>query len=121
MIDFYIGKPYSFRDFNCWDYVALVRSENGIKTRKYQAVNLGNAFEIITAEMQKLGNGLTLVSNPADFDIIIAHKKKGESLVYHCGLYYKGEIMHCDRNLKQVVAQNYKEFSQGFEGVKIWR
>lgn len=120
-MEFYIGRPYSFRGFNCWDYVSLIRKENGIKTKKYQPVNIENAFEIITAEMQKLGNGLTQVSTPDDFVIVIGHKYNGKRYSYHCGIYYKGDVMHCDRHLRQVVCETYNDFKSKFEGVKLWR
>ena len=119
-MEFYIGKAYSFRDFNCWDYVSLIREENNIKTKQYQPLNLSNAFDLITAEMQKLGNGLTLINSPQDFSIVIGSRKNNNKFLYHCGLYYQGMVMHCDRNLRQVVSEPYNEFTSKFQDFKIW-
>lgn len=121
MIDFKIGKPYNFRKYNCWDYVREIRQENGIKTRQYQPQNLDNAFEIITAEMQKLGNGLTKVIKPKNFDIVIGHNKTSKRNIYHCGLFFDNQVIHCDRKLRQVVAQDAQGFYRSFDGVKFWR
>lgn len=121
MIDFKIGIPYSFKSYNCWDYVADIRAENGIKTKHYQPVNLGNAFEIITAEMQRLGHGLTRVNKPDNFDVIIVHKNTNKRPIYHCGLYFDGMAIHCDRNAKQVVSESYNEFISKYDGVNLWR
>ena len=119
-MDFYIGKPYSFRSFNCWDYVSLVREDNNIKTKQFQPLNLDNAFDIITAEMQKLGHGLSLVNSPRNFDIIIV-KKLGERTIYHCGIYYNGDVMHCSLAAKQVIKQTYNDFKKGYDELTIWR
>ena len=121
MIDFKIGKPYSFKDYNCWDYVREVRLENGIKTKKYSAGTLDKAFEVITSEMQKLGNGLTKVDSPVNFDIVIGHTDNGKRNLYHCGLFYDGMIVHCDRKMKQVVASTARDFYKAYDGVKFWR
>lgn len=121
MIDFKIGTPYVFRTYNCWDYVRDIRESNGIKTKKYSAGTLGKAFEIITAEMQKLGNGLTKVDSPINFDIVIGYKESTKRNDYHCGIFYGGMVMHCDRKMKQVVASTAQEFYSAFDGVKFWR
>ena len=71
--------------------------------------------------MQKLGNGLTKVTAPKNFDIVIGHKKTGTRNAYHCGLFFDNNIIHCDRKLRQVVAQSTQEFYKGFDGVKFWR
>lgn len=117
MIDFMVGTPYVFRTFNCWDYVAKVRVDNGIKTKLFKPKNLDNAFKMVKAEMQKLGHGLTKVSSPENFDIIIT--RKGE--VYHCGLYYNNDVVHCSRQLRQVVKESFADFTKPYEEYTLWR
>ena len=117
MIDFKIGTPYNFREFNCWDYVASVRADNNIKTKLFKPSNIANAFKLITAQMQKLEHGLTLVTDKQDFDIVIV--KKGA--VYHCGISYGGDVMHCSRPLKQVVKESFIQFIKPYESHTIWR
>lgn len=116
-MDFLIGTPYNFREFNCWDYVAKIRKDNGIKTKLFKPKNLANAYHLITSQMQKLEHGLTLVTDKQDFDIVIT--KKGS--VYHCGLYYMGDVIHCSRNLKQVVKESFVNFVKPYESYTLWR
>ena len=116
-MDFKIGTPYNFKDYNCWDYVSDIRKDNGIKTKLFKPKNLTNAFKEITAQMQKLGHGLTLVTDKQDFDIIIT--KKGS--IYHCGLCVGGDVIHCSRQLKQVVKESFSDFIKPYESFKLWR
>lgn len=120
-MNLYIGKPYSFRKFNCWDYVAKVRADNNIKTKLFQPVNMENAFDTITAEMQKLGHGLTKVTTPRDFDIVITKKDTSKRPIYHCGLFYGGGVAHCSVQEKQVVYSSLSEFKANANGVTFWR
>ena len=117
MIDFKIGTPYNFKDYNCWDYCADVRRDNGIKTKLFKPKNLANAFKEITAQMQKLGHGLMLVTDKQDFDIIIT-KKAG---IYHCGLCYGNDVIHCSRQLRQVVKEPFVNFIKPYESHNLWR
>jgi hypothetical protein len=117
LIDFKIGKPYSFREYNCWDHVAEVRKENGIKTKLFKPKNLDNAYKLITAQMQKLESGLTLVDHKIDMDIVIV--KKGRT--YHCGLCFGDDVIHCSRQLKQVVKESFSDFIKTYESYTLWR
>lgn len=116
-MDFLIGTPYNFRDFNCWDYVAKIREDNNIKTKLFKPKNLSNAYLLITAQMQKLDHGLTLVTVRQDFDIIIT--KSGGT--YHCGLCFGGDVVHCSRQLKQVVKESFTDFIKHYESYNLWR
>ena len=120
-MDWQIGKPYSFRNFNCWDYVKEIRESRGIKTRAFQPVNIKNAFEIITAEMQKISHGLTRVQSPENFDVVIVHKKEGKKTLYHCGVFFNGEVRHCSRALRQVVNESFSDFKRQYDGFTLWR
>ena len=117
MIDFKIGKPYNFTTYNCWDYSAEIRKENGIETKLFKPRNLSNAFKEITSQMRKLDAGLMLVSDKQDFDIIMT--KKGRS--YHCGICFGSDVMHCSRGLKQVVKESFVDFIKPYESYTIWR
>ena len=120
-MDFDIGKRYDFRTHNCWDYVRNIRLKAGLTAKKYNAGTLESAFEMITSEMQKLGNGLTKVDNPNNLDVVIGYKNVGKRLSYHCGIFYDNQVIHCDRKMRQVVAQSAQDFYKGFDGVKFWR
>ena len=116
-MDFLIGTPYSFRDFNCWDYVAKVRKDNGIDTKLFNVKSLHGAFKLIREQTQKLDHGLTIVNTKQNFDIVIA-KKDDE---YHCGLYFDGYVVHCSRQLKQVVKEKFADFIKPYESYTLWR
>ena len=121
MINWYIGKPYSFRNFNCWHYVKTIRDEQGIKTKTFQPINIKNAFEIITAEMQKISHGLTKVEAAINYDIVIVHKKQKGKNVYHCGIFFDNEVRHSSRELGQVVNETFKDFIDKYDGYTLWR
>lgn len=116
-MDFLIGTPYNFRVFNCWDYCAKIRKDNNIKTKLFKPRNVSNAYNMFNAQMQKLDHGLTLVTDKQDFDIVIV--KKGS--VYHCGIIYGNDVMHCSRPLKQVVKESFIEFIKPYESHTLWR
>lgn len=117
MIDFKIGTPYSFKDYNCWDYVSDIRHDNGIKTDIFKPDTLNNAFKLIAEQTQKLEHGLALVTDKQDLDIIIT--KKGS--IYHCGLCFGGDVIHCSRQLKQVVKESFTDFIKPYESFNLWR
>lgn len=116
-MDFLIGTPYSFKSFNCWHYVSSIRDSNGIKTKLFDVASLNGAFKTIKSEMQKLDHGLTKVEAPENFDIVITRKAK----VYHCGLYFNGDVMHCSRALRQVVKESFSDFIKPYESFTLWR
>ena len=121
MIAKYIGIPYNWRRFNCWDYVVKVRKDNNIKTKMFKPRTIANAFQVITAEMQKLDHGLLRVDKPEDFDIVIAGLKKGERFEYHCGIFYGGDVSHCCSRFGSVINQSFNDFKNGYETISIWR
>tara|TARA_R110000744_G_scaffold14616_2_gene41430 strand:- start:240 stop:533 length:294 start_codon:yes stop_codon:yes gene_type:complete len=97
--------------------VADIRGRMDIKTKTFKPKNISNAFKLITAQMQKLEHGLTLVDTKENFDIIIV--KKGA--VYHCGLCFGNDVMHCSRPLKQVVKESFIDFIKPYESFTLWR
>ena len=117
MIDFKIGTPYSFRSYNCWSYVVDIRNNNGIKTKLFKPVSLTDAFAVFSEQTRKLEHGLLQVNNKKDFDIVIV--KKGKT--YHCGLCFGGDVIHCSRQLKQVVKESFIEFIKPYEDYTLWR
>ena len=116
-MDFKIGKPYSFRDYNCWHYVCDLRRDNGIKTKEFKPKNLKEAFNTIDSEIKNISHGLTKVKIPENFDIIMVKERS----VYHCGLYFDGLIIHCSRQLKQVVSESLTDFKKHYSECSFWR
>ena len=117
----YNGIYYSFRNYNCYDHAVKVRKDKGIKTRLFKPKNMDNAFKQITAEMQKLDNGLTKTDDPQNYDIVMAMRIYSKRKVYHCGIYFNGMVSHCDRQAKQVRMQTLSEFSESYKEVTFWR
>lgn len=117
----YIGIPYSFRDFNCWDFVVKARQDNGMSTKHFKPRNLGSAFDVIEAEMQKLDSGLMLVESPQNFDIVMCEDRTLKKNRYHCGLYFNGLVFHCEKTRGQVVCDYFNAFKGMFGRVTFWR
>ena len=117
----YIGIPYSFRNYNCWHHAVKVRADNGIKTKNFRPRNISTAYEVITAQMQQLDHGLTRADTPEDYDVVITCKNAGERVVYHCGVYYQGDVSHCDGVRGQVVQEPLDTFTAEYGEPKFWR
>lgn len=117
MIDFNIGAPYSFRSYNCWHYALDIRKANGIDTELFNPPTLKAAYELIGEKIDSGNHGLIKSLTPKDFDIVIV-KSNAE---FHCGLYYKGFVMHCSRALKQVVRESLTDFKKNYSECTFWR
>jgi hypothetical protein len=117
----YIGIPYSFRDYNCWHHAVKVRLDNGIKTKSFRPRNIGNAFKLITAQMQQLDHGLTQADTPEDYDIVISSRGRSGMVEHHCGIYFEGSVSHCNRAKGQVVHEPLSVFLNDYGAVKFWR
>ena len=120
-MDMMIGKPYSFRYFNCWHYAAAIREQAKIKTPRFSPQNISEAFDLITSQMQALGHGLKRVHAVQDYDIVIGKKTKAGRLDYHCGVYVGGRVFHCHRGKGQVTHDQYDEFCGIYSEVSLWR
>lgn len=121
MIAKFIGIPYRFKTMNCWHFVVMVRKEFDIKTRMFKTRTMEDAFNVITAQMSIVDNGLSLVSEPQDFDIVIVEKMRGGRRVYHCGVYYEGGVLHCDNAFKSSRYEPLEQFKEDYKGVTFWR
>jgi hypothetical protein len=117
----YIGKPYNFRNYNCWQHAAKVRDDFGIKTRMFQPRTIKEAFVLIQAQMTVIDNGLSLVDEPQDFDIVFIEKEVGGRRVYHCGVFHDGNVSHCCNNFGSVRYEPLNDFKKGYTGVSFWR
>ena len=123
MIDLtqYIGIPYHFRTFNCWDLVVKIRANFGIKTKMFKPKTLKDSFRVVTAEMQKLDHNLTIADTPQNFDIIIAMVIVNGKRTYHTGVYTDGFVTHCCNLFGSVRQEPYASFTVKFDEVTIWR
>lgn len=117
----YIGKPYSFRNYNCWTHACAVRADNGIKTAPFNPKDLRGAFELITEKMKGWDHGLWEVESPKNYDIVIVTKSTSGRQIHHCGVFYDNKITHCCRTRKQVVLDSYEKFIKDYQGVTFWR
>lgn len=99
-INYYLGLPYDFRNIdgvNCWGLYALIRhNEFGDNIKKYSADKCTNRSisSVFTAEMTKGDHKHKQVDNPKDFDLILLSIMDAGIKKYHCGIYYKGGMIH---------------------------
>jgi len=106
--------------YNCWLHVVKVRKDAGLDTKLFTsgsatALSIARAFKAGRADKK---NGLTVVSSPQDYDIIIGTKK---GVLPHAGVYYDGYITHCGAGRGAVCTTEYKEFISTYGAVEIWR
>lgn len=117
----YIGLPYSFRSFNCWDFVVKVRHDLGLNCEVFRPKKLRQAFSLIDDAVVGDHAGLFRVDSPENYDIILVRKDFGEEHTYHCGIFYNGLVYHCDRSKGQVSFDKYKDFIKPYASVSFWR
>lgn len=117
----YAGKPYNFRNYNCYHHVAKVRSDNNIKTKMFQPKTKAEAFQIITAQMQNLGSGFSRVHSPQNYDLVMVQKTINNKKRYHCGVYFDGGVSHCCNLFGSVRYETLKDFCAGYEETTFWR
>lgn len=117
----YIGLPYSFSKFNCWDFVVKVRNDNGLKCEVFRPKKLRDAFSLISKHLRREHAGLTEVKSLQDYDIIMCEKMLGKFSTFHCGIYYQGLVYHCDRSKGQVSYDNLKDFTKPYKSYSFWR
>lgn len=121
MIDWKIGKPYSFRFYNCWDYVVDIRNQAGIDTPLFSVRKMSDAAKKIESEMHNVDHGLKKVESPKNFDVVIGFRMFKGKRLFHCGIWYNGLINHCCLGAKQVVSQEQREFIRDYEAITLWR
>jgi len=117
----YIGLPYSFSRFNCWDFVVIVRKDNGLKCDVFRPKKLREAFNLIMDHLHGDHAGLEKVKSLQNYDIIMCEKEFGKDSTFHCGIFYNGLVYHCDRSKGQVTYDNLDDFSEPYKSVTFWR
>ena len=120
-MDMMVGKPYSFKDFNCWDYVCEIRKQVGLNTELFSHNDLYSAYATVTREMAENCAGLSLVESHRDFDVAIVKKETGKRPLYHVGVVIGKHVFHCSMSAKQVVYESLIAFETGYDELTIWR
>lgn len=120
-MDMMVGKPYSFRDFNCWDYVCEIRNQAGLETELFSHKDLNSAFDTVIDEMSGNCAGLTLVDDYKDLDIAIVKKETGKRPIYHIGVIIDKDVYHCSIAAKQVTFEPLSSFKSRYDELTLWR
>ena len=68
-INDYTGKPYNFRNYNCWTHVRAVRADAGLDTPAFDVAAPSGA-DAMFAEGFRDSRGLVRVYEPQDFDAV---------------------------------------------------
>jgi cell wall-associated NlpC family hydrolase len=114
--------PYSLREVphhvNCWGLVALVyHNELGIDAPEYSADNLRDISQAFSAAFAENKHGFTAAESPQDFDVIVMKAKRD----IHCGIMYKGKILHASYGASSVTYQNLMQVTANYESFEFWR
>ena len=116
----YTGLAYDFVTRNCWHHVRNVRADAGLFTPEFGCSDINesaSAFELGHADSK----GLSMVTQPRDFDAVLMATEKRGRLIWHAGVYHDGMVSHCDRWAKQVRLQSLSEIRSEYERVEFWR
>lgn len=99
-VNYYLGLPYDFtneKGVNCWGLYALIRkNECGDNLTQYGAdkCTTRSISATFTAEMAKGNHKHELTKEPKDFDLVLLTIMDMGVKKYHCGVYYKGGMLH---------------------------
>lgn len=100
----YLGIPYHFRNENggicCWGlYCLVMKNERGIEledipvnTPSLKEAAAGFAIFLATSKDRKMIEK----DKPQDFDLVLISKDGANKKPHHCGVYYKGKVLHAN-------------------------
>lgn len=117
----YIGLPYSFARFNCWDFVVKVRTDLGLPCDTFRPKKLRAAFSLIDEHLHGDHAGFDKVEKPQNYDMVMCEKDIGGEYTFHCGIFYNGDVYHCDRAKGQVSFDRLNQFVKPYKSVTFWR
>ncbi len=122
-INNYTGKRYGFLTYNCWHHVVNVRKDVGIKTKVYTVTSMAVGVIASKFNTERISNqhGLTLITEPQNYDIIIFIRPVAGTDYYHAGIYYNNYISHCCNIRKQVVLEPLSEAVKLRRKIEFWR
>lgn len=116
----YTGLAYNFRTYNCWHHVVNVRKDAGLKTPDFNVANpmlINYAFD----SGHENPKGLTRQQVPKDYDIVLLGFKHAGRIVWHSGVYYGGNVSHCERIAKQVKYEPLADLRAVYTEIEFWR
>ena len=119
-INDYTGKPYNFRNYNCWHHVRQVRTDAGIETPCFD-VATPSGSDAMFAEGLRDSRGLVRVDVPQDFDAVLMGERHGSRIVWHSGVYYRGYVSHCELASRQVRLEALADIRARFQEIQFWR
>ena len=119
-INYYTGRRYDFRRYNCWHHVRRVRGDAGIATPAFDVATPSGA-DAMFAEGFRDSRGLVRVYTPQDFDAVLMGERHGSRIVWHSGVYYGGCVSHCELAARQVKLEPLADISARFQEIQFWR
>lgn len=114
------GKPYDFRNYNCWHHVRLARGFVGKNTPVFDVTSpsdIPDAFDRGHADTK----GLTRQEKPEDYDVVLMGYEHGARVIWHAGVYYQGYVSHCARQEKQVKLESMGDLARTYSRLEFWR
>ncbi len=122
-INSYTGKRYGFMSYNCWQHVVAVRKDVGVKTKTYSVISMTASViaSKFNSERSRNEHGLTFVTEPKNYDIVIFKRKITGVDYHHCGIWFDEWISHSCNIARQVIFQPLEEAIKNRRGVELWR
>ena len=116
----YTGTPYNFRTNNCWHHVRKVRADAGLDTPVFDVLSptaINTAFDNGHADP----NGLVRVTEPRNYDAVLMGVRVAGRIVWHAGVFYDGNISHCELAARQVRLESLTDIKERFKEIEFWR
>jgi len=123
----YLGMPYDIHGeigVNCWTLYSLIKKqEQGIDVVTFKP-KVPNAKGIENEFINALETGSHnhfRVNQPQDFDLVLMTKQTKKRKIYHCGVFFKGDIIHARGTSRtgQVWLQSIEELNN--YNLEYWR
>jgi len=119
-INTYIGTPYCLHNLNglnCWGLVA--QYYDAVHNTELPIYEPKSTYEIANTFTAAFANGdhgfKKCINKAKDGDVIVFKSSKG----FHCGLYYKGKVLHSSGRTFGVALQQIKDV-YGYKEHEFW-
>lgn len=115
----YIGKPFCWQTYNCWQFVVDFYAEAGIELKDYtpKDLTLKKASQLFDENVTKAG--FAEVAKPKYGDVCLFKGKRDG--IYHVGVWVE-DVIHCaSTGAGQVRIEELFFIIKRFESVTYWR
>lgn len=117
----FIGKPFCWKTYNCWQFVVDFYAHAGIELKDYTPKDLSLSTAQGAFEGSIKRSGFKKVNKPSYGDVVLFKSRHAGQ--FHVGVWV-GDVLHCASRFKgagQVMREEMFFIRQRFQEVTYWR